>query len=85
MSLILSDTTPEITAKTHGGHIGSAVNLYGLGFDIEISLEDFCCLVNYVLTNTDLHKDDPRIPLVEKIKNLQLLPGYNPGGTRFGE
>lgn len=53
-----------------------------------MSMEDFAELVLYVLTNTNLSSDgkDARIRLVERIRVLQLMPGYgSDGGTRWGD
>lgn len=45
--------------------------------DYEISIEDFCEMVIYVLTNTDLwNSDDPRLGLVRIIKKLKILKGH---------
>jgi hypothetical protein len=42
-----------------------------------LSMEDFEELVLYVLTNSDLTKNDPRYKLVEKINNMKVGPGWN--------
>lgn len=51
--------------------------------DIDMSLADFTSMVLYVLTNTDLEPNDPRLPLVERIKEMRMVPGYNSGGYRL--
>jgi hypothetical protein len=80
MSLKLSGSEPRITARTFSENI----TLIGDNNDIEIPLDDFCALVEYVLTNTDLKKNDPRLALIEKIKQTKIIPGLNKGGTRIG-
>jgi hypothetical protein len=45
--------------------------------DIEIGIKDFCSLVEYVLSNTDLIKDDARLALVKKIKKAKVVSGWN--------
>jgi len=51
---------------------------------MEIDMRDFCELVLYVLTNTDLEPDDPRVPLVNKIKEMEIIEGHNgPNTGRF--
>ena len=45
--------------------------------DYELSMEDFCEMVKYVLNNTDLLPDDLRLKLVEDIKNSKVVPGWN--------
>ncbi len=53
---------------------------------MEISMQDFCEMALYVLTNTDLAKDDPRIRFVDTIKELRKAKGYNgPKSSRFVE
>ncbi len=83
MSLILSEGThPQgLEAKTYGPLIMErAVHLGGY----EISMEDFCFLAEYVLTNTDLQVKDPRTELVRRINLMQEVSGYNPNGKRLG-
>ena len=70
MSLELSFSKPEgITAKT----FDAETLLLG---DYQISMQDFCQLVKYVLTNTNLAKGDPRYSLVESIKKLKVTEGF---------
>lgn len=53
---------------------------------VEISMHDFCEMALYVLTNTDLAKEDPRIRFVEMVKKLERTEGFNGGRTsRFAE
>ena len=49
----------------------------------EIGPYDFCEMVKYVMTNTDLRPDDPRYRLIEFMGKLKTVEGYNPGGRRF--
>jgi hypothetical protein len=52
--------------------------------DIEIGIKDFCYVVAYVLTNTDLiGKNDPRLALVSRLKKVKTRPGYNPKARRL--
>jgi len=52
---------------------------------LEIPMGEFCDIVRYVLTNTDLRTlEDPRVNLVETIKSFTCLPGYNKGAKRYG-
>jgi len=48
-----------------------------------IPAEEFCKIVEYFLTNYDLVKDDPRLKLVEFVKGLQEVEGYNDGRRRL--
>ena len=78
MSLILSESTPNVTVKTE--FFDNSVNIYYRGetsFDIDIPYEDFCCLVEYVFTNTDLKDlNDPRLKMLLKLRNYHLREGY---------
>jgi len=70
MSLELSCSSPQgIFAKT----FSSRTVLLG---DYEISMSDFCALVMYVLTNTNLDPSDPRYDLVDAIKKLKVAKGF---------
>lgn len=49
---------------------------------VSMSLIDFCELAKYVLTNTDLVDDDPRLALVEYCQSLEQVPGWNGAHSR---
>jgi len=84
MSLVL-ERSNGITCKTlpgvGGGFQRGIITIGGL----EVDAEDFCDLVIYFLTNTDLQHHDVRQYLMLRIAELDLIPGYNPGGTRLGK
>lgn len=89
MSLMLSFSNPPVEVKTwgdmHTDDRGQQIMDLG-GFMspvISIPMDDFVCMVEYVLTNADLSKDDPRIGLVERIKQMHQVEGHNPGGKVF--
>lgn len=82
MSLELSGTNPLVVAKS-GIPSKNDINLYSKDSDIDIPMEDFCDLVEYTLTNTDLFPDDPRLKLIAKLKNADVTEGYNTGGSRI--
>lgn len=94
MSMTLHRTLGKPEAKTYP--FDDKVNIYGLrpsrAPSLEIPMADFCELVLYALTNTDLRPDDPRLDLIEKIKSMKKIPGYqaefgkprNPHAVRLG-
>jgi len=50
----------------------------------EITYDDFCGMVRYFLTNTDLNNEhDPRMELVKMIKEAVAIEGYNKSGYRI--
>jgi hypothetical protein len=51
--------------------------------DCYLSLADFSEMVMYVMTNTDLEEEDPRLSLMDRIANLREAAGHNSGGTRL--
>lgn len=52
--------------------------------EYEISIWDFCSMVEYVLENTDLMGDaDPRLKLIEEIKKSKTVKGFNEGRKRI--
>lgn len=78
MSLELSFTKPKVTVMTPPTYMYTErgpckVILLG---EYEIPLDDFCKLVEYVLTNTDLDANDPRLELVDKIKRMEIVDGF---------
>jgi hypothetical protein len=82
MSLILEmGTKPEgLEVKTYGfGLMGNSVYLG----NYEISIEDFLVTALYVLTNTDLDVNDPRIQFLKCVHSLKVVRGYNPNRTRL--
>lgn len=51
---------------------------------VHLELSDFCELVYYGMTNTDLKEGDPRLELLERLKKLSVVEGFNDGGKRLG-
>ncbi|MEK7555141.1 MAG: hypothetical protein AAB518_04125 [Patescibacteria group bacterium] len=82
MSLTLDiGTKPAgLEVKTFGFIAGSHPVLLG---DYEISIEDFLIAANYVLTNTDLDSNDPRLQFVKCIQSMREVEGYQPGRKRL--
>ncbi len=79
MSLVLNmGTKPEgLEVKTHGLHSSSALhNVVFIG-GYEISIADFFAAAEYVLTNTDLDPNDPRLQFVKCIQSMKEVEGYN--------
>lgn len=84
MSLSLDRSNPRLDCNTGSRSDGTGF------FDNEIRVgthyiheEDFCELVRYFFTNTDLKDNDPRTRLMHDILDLQITTGYNPGNTRL--
>lgn len=50
---------------------------------IVMSIEDFCETVIYVMTNTELVPNDPRLKLIEEIKALKKVEGFSKGQERL--
>ena len=42
-----------------------------------LTMKEFCEAVKYVLENTNLTPDDPRLKLVEEIKRSKVVEGYD--------
>ncbi|MFH1170672.1 MAG: hypothetical protein V1704_03900 [Candidatus Vogelbacteria bacterium] len=82
MSLCLNmGTRPAgLEVKTYG--FGSMGNTVHLG-DYEISLEDFLIATQYVLTNTDLVPNDPRLQFVKCVQSMEEVRGHNPNGKHL--
>lgn len=49
----------------------------------EITMRDFLGLAEYVLTNTDLTPNDPRLHFVRLASSMCVVDGYNPGHSRL--
>lgn len=81
MSLALDlGTKPEGTvAKTDFD--GEFVQV---GPHLRITTADFCELALYVLTNTDLAANDPRLHFMNQLAKLNVIDGHNPGRKRLG-
>lgn len=80
MSLGLSRTKGKPSVKTWGLLSGQDMVQFGQ-YDIDIN--DFFAATFYVLTNTDLYKNDPRVKFVSRIKKLKRIKGYMKGNRRF--
>lgn len=82
MSLVLDGdpkTTPGVEVKTHGfpENLSGRVEIWSPNGRITIGYSDFLAMTHYVLTNTDLQRDDPRLAFIEAIKNMKKVPGFN--------
>ncbi len=51
--------------------------------DYEISMKDFLLVVHYVLTNTNLEPDDPRLQFVKCVQSMQKIDGWGGSGKRL--
>ena len=51
--------------------------------DYELSMADFCYMVDYVFQNTDLAENDPRELILKRFKEAEIVKGFNPGGRRI--
>lgn len=82
MSLCLGlGTKPAgLEIKTYG--FGSMGNTVHLG-DYKISLQDFLMATEYVLTNTDLEPNDPRLQFMKCVQSMKQTDGYSPGRKRL--
>ena len=69
-SLEVKSVSGGLGARFFGGkgvHIG----------DYCLSMEDFCAMVRYVLTNTNMEgEQDPRLKLIGDMKNAQTTEGF---------
>jgi len=74
----------DLGTKPDGLHVKTwgAGNTVFLG-NYEISLVDFLFAAEYVLTNTDLEQNDPRLQFVKCIKAMKKTNGYSVGGKRL--
>lgn len=82
MSLTLKDSGIDCYARSGMFGQGMFEGKVSVG-DHEIEIGDFCDMVIYVLTNTDLAYGDEREALVDLIKNMEKVTGYNGGNMRF--
>ncbi len=83
MSLLLNGGTKptNLFTKAHDfTESGETIVCVG---NYEISLKDFLALADYVLRNTDLVPDDPRISFVEHVARMKPVPGWSPGRERL--
>ncbi len=80
MSLVLSNRTipKDLEVSTTGLN-----QIVSIG-DYEIPLDEFLDVARYVILNTDLDKDDPRIKFVDLMKKLDKIDGWMPGKQRLG-
>ncbi len=72
--LYLSGSKPE------GVYVSTAfdeiVHLGGPGISVDISLVDFLFAAKYVLTNTPLMPNDPRLIFLEHIRFMKNVDGF---------
>lgn len=79
MSASYRDATDgqEIQVMTPLGHSVVTIGEY------DMSLQDFLDMFEYVMQNTDLIPNDPRLRLIEKVKKARQVAGYNQGKQRI--
>ena len=82
MSLSLDQGTKPAGLEIRTCDFGSLRNTVYLG-NYEISLRDFLVAVAYVLTNTDLEPNDPRLQFVRYVQSMGEVDGYNHGQKRL--
>ncbi|MDD5341166.1 MAG: hypothetical protein PHC97_01880 [Patescibacteria group bacterium] len=46
-------------------------------------MNDFVAAAMYVLTNTDLEENDPRLEFVKAVQRLKPVKGFNRGSKRL--
>jgi len=80
MSLILTmgSKPNRLVVKTRSGS-DSTVHLG----KYQISLVDFLVMAEYVLTNTELNLNDPRIQFLKIVRSMKQTDGYMPGRKRL--
>lgn len=76
MSIFVSDTY----VKTYGA--GEPEVIIGEQY---LSMKDFCEIVRYIMTNTDLKDgfNDPRWELRNELMRLDIVDGFNKGAKRL--
>lgn len=93
MSLVLSSSEPHVEVKTNGKFerdVWITTTIKKLGkptkfIGAELTMGDFCEMVKYVMTNTDLNSDDPRLELVRWVSELKQVRGYNINAKRLSD
>jgi hypothetical protein len=87
MSLVLNiDSDEGLTAISIPEMGASSIWLKGPHGEVTIGPEDFCELVMYFMTNTDIYFGESRYLLQERIESLALVEGFNgPCTRRFKE
>jgi len=79
MSMLFEDTVPPVRVISSLGDI-----MFSAGFgNVRMPMTDFCFLVEYVLENTDMTKEDPRRKLIKRICKGSYVKGYNKDDQRF--
>lgn len=75
MSLVLSRNTQpaRLMVKTDGLVFPTFVRLG----NYEIAMRDFWVAAEYVMTNTDLYPDDPRLDFIKMVKSLKKNQGLS--------
>lgn len=80
MSLELSRSKDQPEVKTTGVSKFFPQDLVYIGkflnYQYAVEINDFFDMVYYVLTNTDLYKDDPRLKFIKRVKKMKKVRGY---------
>ena len=74
----------ELSKKTTPKGMTASVTEKGIHLgEYTITFPDFLVLVTYVLTNADLCKEDPRLPLVRTLKAVRVATSKKTGSIQF--
>ena len=79
MSLIL-ERSNNLRVKTHGLSNNSDIVFIN---EKEIEINDFFAMVYYVLVNTDLYRNDPRLKFIKRVKKMKKVKGYMRGSKHL--
>lgn len=88
MSLLLEQNTKPagVEVKTSFGNrvwLGTRPGNFIGDAEIDMSMDDFCAVVEYVMTNTNLDPEDPRLELQKRICALRVVTGWGDDGKRL--
>ncbi|MCK5466074.1 hypothetical protein KAI56_01065 [Candidatus Parcubacteria bacterium] len=79
MTLVLED---GLEVKTFGFEFGDKDGIINFG-DHEIPIKSFLVAVEYVLENSELIENDPRLEFIECIKSMEIVDGFDSGRKRL--
>jgi hypothetical protein len=86
LSLILSskkNSPIDLVCRTEPAGYLSFDSIVRIG-DYEIESSDFCQLIEYFFRNFDIEQNDERLNLLNHLRELEIVDGFEKGKKRLG-
>jgi len=88
LTLVMGSKPDGMEFKSWGGIVGMpdiTLNIPDSQVEVSFTMDDFCAVIYYIMTNTDLKSNDPRFHLLRVLRSLFIVKGHNPNECRLSD